>query len=84
MGYFEWLKLGFWKWSYKIYQKYTKNTPSDKKGLTIELREHIEKTWIACPTMSPDSLVKEMQKSFPTYSQRLLGARNKIDSLLQI
>ena len=33
-------------------------------SLTIELREHIEKTLIACPIMSPDSLVKEMQKSF--------------------
>ena len=30
-------------------------------SLTIELREHIEKTLIACPTMIPDSLVKEMQ-----------------------
>ena len=38
--------------------------------MTIELKEKVEETLINSPTMSPESLIKEMQKSFPTYSQR--------------
>ena len=54
----------------RIKQKSEYDVSCSSISLTIELREHIERTLIECPTMTPNSLVKEMQDSFPNYSSR--------------
>ena len=55
---------------FRIEQGSEYDSTTNSIQLTIAVKEKIEETMLQSPTMSPSRLYKEMQSSFPLYSDR--------------